>query len=468
MALRTISSALVRTKTRRSVKIYYVTQRRYLSSALFMTGDQAKNNYAFLSPVLDFDTKFQNISQLERNVQLRGIPVNVHSLKRMWDFQEGIRMTRNKIDQRRSEITKSIKELQKSDDQVARSEVEKLMLLSQKLRHEYKVVTAALWDIEGKVVPKCLSIPNVLHDRTPDSVEEEIYRFMESTGRVQELSHIDIGSSIGVLKCIGPLCCYLKNEAVEFERKSIKFFVDRLKDENFVQFSNPDFVKSIVVEGNGLDHEDPFSTFILEADSSDVSEKNSPNRLHLVGGSSLGPFCSYFSKQIGTHPLPIKLFAHGRQYKPSPIQTKGSLLNSCQASAVQLFVGLPNCVATENAFIDRVLAFLISAYQEFGFHFRVIYQPAEKLASWESLKASFQMYSSHLQSYVEVGNVSVCGEYISKRLLMYYQVPDSSSVDFFRIVTGTVISVPEVLACVLEDPRNVVDGKLILPSNIKS
>ncbi|XP_071453180.1 serine--tRNA synthetase-like protein Slimp [Hetaerina americana] len=465
MAFRSVDFSLMRTKVRYFVKCYTYNQRCGISSALFMTGDQAKNNFSFISPVLDFDSKFQNISLLEKNVQLRGIPVNVHSLKRMWDFQEGIRATKKKIEEKRLEITKSIKELQKSESPEVISEIEKLKLLSQKVRQELKVVAAALWDLEGKVVPKFLSIPNVLHERTPEEKEELIHSFMDPPRKIQELSHIDIGNSLGVLKCIGPLCCYLKNEAVKFEMESIKFFVERLKDCRYVQFSNPDFVKSIVVEGTGLDQEDPFASFILGRDASDDLDEQNPNRLHLVGGASIAPFCSYFSKQLTVHPLPIKLFTIGRQYNSYPIQTKGSLLHSCQASAVQFFVGLQNCAVSETSFFDQMLAFLVSAYQDFGYHFRVVYVPAEKLASWESLKASIQMYSSYLQSYIEVGNVSVCEDYISKRLLMYHDVPGVGA-DFFRIVTGTVISIPEVLACVLEDPSNHKYGKLFLPPHL--
>ncbi|KAG8229948.1 hypothetical protein J437_LFUL011093 [Ladona fulva] len=402
----------------------------------------------------------QPIDELEKNVALRGIPLNVKSLKRMWDFQEGVRANRNQLEDKRFELAKAIKDLMsRGTDDV---EVEKLKILAQKVKREIKVVTSSLWDLENKVMPKLLSLPNVLHTRTPLKTEKILHTYLDIPQGKQALSHVDIGNSLGILKVIGPLCYFLKNEGVKFELGLVQYLANYLRSKGFVQFSNPDFVKSLVVEGCGFDHEDPMMSFILKRDNSDDVDENNPNRLHLTGGASITPFCSYFAKHVLKDPLPVKLFASGRSYSPSALQINGSLVKSCQASAVQLFVALSNCPNVEDTMFDDLLADLINAYENLGYHFKVSYVPPSKMSSWECLRASFQMYSLFSQSYVEVGNLSMCSDFVSKRLLMYYQNPDKR-VDFMRFVTGTVLSVPKVLACVLEDPINLHDGKLMLP-----
>jgi seryl-tRNA synthetase len=97
---------------------------------------------------------------------------------------------------------------------------------------------------------------------------------------------------------------------------------------------------------------------------------------------------------------------------------------------------------------DRTMAAVTDIYKELGFPFRVVYMPAGALRSYESLRGSFQMYSSSLQTYVEIGHVSVSNDYISKRLLIRYETEPEQK--FTRIISGTVLSVPKLLGCILE------------------
>ncbi|KAJ8971589.1 hypothetical protein NQ317_002872, partial [Molorchus minor] len=72
------------------------------------------------------------------------------------------------------------------------------------------------------------------------------------------------------------------------------------------------------------------------------------------------------------------------------------------------------------------------------------------------------MYSNHLKRYVEVGNVSLYDSYLSKRLLFTYTVNKDRK--YPKVVGGTLLNVPKLLACVLEN--NNSSGKNILMSDI--
>jgi seryl-tRNA synthetase len=142
----------------------------------------------------------------------------------------------------------------------------------------------------------------------------------------------------------------------------------------------------------------------------------------------------------------------GRQYTPNSQNLDktnfSGLFGACQAAAVELFISTANDVGNMMDEFDRTVAAVTDMYKEFGFPFRVVYVPAQSLRLFESLRASFQMYSSYLQSYIEIGHVSACDDFISKRLLIRYEVGNKQR--FTRIVSGTAVSVPRLLGCVLE------------------
>jgi seryl-tRNA synthetase len=142
----------------------------------------------------------------------------------------------------------------------------------------------------------------------------------------------------------------------------------------------------------------------------------------------------------------------GRQYKPNTQSLDGTNLSGlfevCQASSVELFISTTDNFNMMMNEFDRTVAAVTEIYRELGFPFRVVYMPARSLKSYESLRASFQMYSSYMQSYIEIGNVSICDDYISKRLLIRYEVETKQR--FTQIISGTVVSVPRLLGCVLE------------------
>jgi seryl-tRNA synthetase len=142
----------------------------------------------------------------------------------------------------------------------------------------------------------------------------------------------------------------------------------------------------------------------------------------------------------------------GRQYKPSAQNLDetdfSGLFGVCQASSIELFISTADDLSNMMNEFDRTMAAVTDIYKKLEFPFRVVYMPARSLRLYESLRGSFQMYSSSLQTYMEVGHVSVSDDYISKRLLIRYEAEPEQR--FTRIISGTVLSVPKLLGCILE------------------
>lgn len=423
---------------------------RHYNSTLFVTGERAHKTVSVLTPHIDFDDQLKDIEKLRRNIQLRNLNISIDKLQELWQVLKDIDSNRVALERKRKEIYESIKTAEEIGNE---KEITRLKVKAKLARDDLKVTTKALWGIQENVVLKILSLPNGIHSDVP-SEDPKILKVFKECPQIFK-DHIEIGKSNGLIRYCNPVTYYLENNLALCELKILNFFSLELYRNDFIQFSNPDFCHSIVIEGCGMLNSESLNTLQIESINTDVKS----SKLHVVGGASLASFCAYHAKNKISL-LPAKYACVGRQYKNvcSNDIDKG-LFGVCQASAVELFIALNDDSSVDNEF-DTALNIIISLYEKLGLHFRAVLVPAKYLHSWESMKVSIQMYSPKLKSYVEVGNLSNCGDYISKRLLMCYKA--NNDIKFLNIISGTVVSVPNLIGCILEQTE---DGDM--PSVLK-
>ncbi|XP_043267619.1 serine--tRNA synthetase-like protein Slimp [Venturia canescens] len=430
---------------------------RSYTSALFIPGNKANKTFALLSPHLDFDKRFEDLEKLRKELELRGTKIDADELAKTWQFYRYIDTNRWALEHKRNEIAQSMKRLKKKKILSSEEEKEKIQLITQGkvLKQELRIVKEALWEMEENVVVRALKLPNELHERTPPASPV----ILNQVGEKQEpeaseiKSHLAVGSSLGLIDYKNPLSCYLCDEAALFELAALSYAGKYLTEAEMIRVAGTDFAYSLLVEAAGFDHQDPLQTFLLR-----MNEEHDPdncNRLHLVGGATLISFLAMHTKQlINPSHLPVRYFATGRQYVPHAEGTAtNGLFTICQSSVVHAFALVQDPLSPEYmAQFELILATVTSLYNNLQVHYRTVMRSANELKPWESLRVSYEMWSPHLQEYVEIGHVSLCGRYLSKRLLIAYQTPTGR--DFPAIISGTVLSVPRLLACLLEqDPK---------------
>jgi len=448
--------------------LYSINFEKYYSSALYLSGKNAYKSFAYVSPYLDVDEKFANMNQLQKELMLRGMDIDVIQLKKAWDFYQKMTADKCALEHNNSELTNRVKTLLNSTvERTAEQEQEIIKLRTQLtvIRQDMKMMKEAIWDLDEDVIEKILRLPNELDPKTP--IDKPIV--LKSIGNAPELgekskkSHIDIGTSLGLLEYKNPFHCYLMNDAALFELAVLAHAARILgEDENTIRVIGADFSRSFLVEGSGLNHEDPATTFIIQ--NHNEIERGSPNRMHLVGGASLVSFLALHTKQlINPNNFPLKYFATGRQYTPLPRDVHAyGLLTVCQASVAHAFAMAKNAKNEDyKMLLDNLLETVCRLYDDLHCHYRVIMRPASELQAWESLRISFEMWSPFMSQYIEIGHISVCGDYFSKRLRIAYQTPTGR--DFPAVISGTVLSVPRLLACMLEQNPNkfVIPPKMI-------
>lgn len=416
------------------------------SSALYITGDKAQSNFIALTPYIDFDNQIETKKELLiKSIKARDIKLDLDQIIKRWNFYKTINEQKIILETTRDEILSRIKIL-KEDSDKNKSEIDKLILHSKIVKDDLKNVRDYSYGIEENAMLGVLNLPNFLHPNTPLSSIHILHQYKNLENHKSSKNHVEIGESYNLLQFHSPMFYYLKSEAALFEYAITNYFQQNLIEKHLIQFSNADFARSLVVEGCGTDYLDSKQVFtIFEPQNQEIS------KLHLVGGGSLYSFMAYFARHLLAETnLPLKLFSIGRNYTPIT-NNNTNLFHTAQQTIVRVFLVTPDNDLVENEVFDWIKNEIIQIYEALGYHFRLVYLPANDLAKSESLHLSIQMFSSYSQSYVEVGNLGVYDNYLSKRLLFTYK--DGNERKFPRIISGEVLNVQKLLACILETSK---------------
>lgn len=444
----------------------FVDNRRSFTSALYIPGNKANKTFAFLSPDLDFNERFADIDKLQKELDLRKLKIDAKELQKTWSYYEYVVSNRQALENKLAQLSDQIKNINKNKNPSPKDKetVDALILQCRVMKQDLKTIKETIWDLEESVIPQALKLPNEIDNDTPidTSVTLKVVGEKPTVSENKKQNHIDIGKNLGLLDYISPVHCFLCNEAVSFELGILALAGKILNQSGAMRIAGPDFCRSIVVEGCGIDHESSNETFILQ-NTDDVDQDYLVNRLHLVGGASLPALISMYIKQTMNYKyFPIKVFNTGRKYTPFPNTSLNyGLFSLSQASVVQALtlVQKKDCDEYHSEFKNLVDT-ANKIFMEIGCHYRIVMRSAEELLPSESMRVSFEMWSAHSNQYVEVGHVSAYGDYLSKRLLIGSTA--SSKNNFSAIINGTLLSVPRVLGCLLEENPD----KFILPKKI--
>lgn len=431
--------------------IYRLLPRRQLSSALYITGEKAQTNFALLTPVIDFEEKVKDKENLRQNIVARHLPIDLEKLIQRWIFFQFMQERKDVLEHTKSELGILITDLMKTSEE-NKEDIEKLKLHMKMVKEDLRNIKTFYYAAEEETMLNILNLPNTLHEDTPLTDEKVVYTFLEKSSGSSE-HHIKIGNKKGLFKYLDSLTCFWKSEAAIFELSLLNYFRHNLDKSGYFQLASPNFCKSVIAEGCG---KNPSKLFCIRAD--ELVDK--VNKLHFCGGSSLFAFMAFFTKLvINSNLLPIKCFSIGKVYQPCPSSKPPSLFNFSQQSTVSFFIAMSN----ENDSLKTLIEEVKTLYQNLGYHFRLVLLPADRLDKAESSRLSIQMFSNYLGKYVEVGNISLYGSYLCKRLLFSYTKKNERL--YPKIISGTLLNVPKVLGCVLEN--HSLSGNDLLNDTLK-
>jgi seryl-tRNA synthetase len=399
-------------------------------SALYVTGDKAKENFAVLQPFLEIDERLKNFDEIQENVKRRKLSINLEELMDEYKLFKAVEDRKRELENRRVEIAKLMRE----------AASENLKLEGKVLRDDLKKLKENSYQLEDLFVHNFLNLPNSIHKSTPCEEIKIVYKFLEPPKSYELSDQMD-----NFIEFYDPTCYYMKNEAAKFDVFTPLNVSDYYQKEGYIKFSNPDFVRSIVPEIASLPQD---NLFLLKEE--DV--ENKLNQLHLSGNASFLSFLPFIAKLTSfASQFPLKLISTGKIYNGLNNYNHQDLYNLVQSTCCQAFIA----TCDESNFdhiIDEQVDNFKKIYEPFNQHFRIVYYPSQMLQPAESFKLGVEMFSFVHEKYIQVGNFSYYGDFISKRLLFNYK--DGKEIKFPHIYTGTVMNVMRVLVNLLETNKN--------------
>lgn len=430
-----------------TIHSFFKVNKKYCSSNLYLPYNQTSDTCVVIEPYVDLEHRLQNITILKNNITLRGLTnINIDKIYNNWPKFVLLRDEFVNLNVEKKKLIEQLKKTIKDNgDECNRLRENKIKVMNRLKELRYHISI-----LEKDVVIPSLGVPNSLHPECPLTEATILFQFIGTIKSNNEhcVHHVNIGEALDCLDYLNSVIVYLKNDAALCEQAAMAYFGESLEQLDFIPFCNSDLIKSVIVEGCGVNFDNADKTIIL-------NEKN----LHLVGGASLQSFCAFLAKQsVGGNKLPLKLFACGRSYKPT--NNDDGLFSAVQSNSVKIFVGSTDeCTAKEQ--FDQTLTFYKQLYNEIGLDYRIVYLPVSKLNNWESLTAQIELYSVSCQKYIAVGSLSLSGDFISKRLRIYWSGKNKHS--FLHIVSGKIIDTNILMACLLETNKD----KLIIPECFK-
>jgi len=415
---------------------------RSVVSALHINGGKP-NTVSILTPSLThIDTLIRNRPKLVYMLEARQMQFDIDSFIYVWDEMNSLRIRREDLENKRTQVNDLVKVIVKSrknKDEETQLNFEHLREEGKQLRKQLKQLTPKWWAIEEEAVTKALSLPNYIHSKTPsESQLVESHKIIPQN--IEENNHLLCEN----IKFNSPTNYFLKGSLALMELDLIRSFSQDFMEHGFKQMTGPDFVKSIIVDGCGVEFNNPKSTLALDG-SSDYGDLESGNGLHLVGGGSLASIVAFLTKNVIQDPFPLRLMSIGRQYQPD----EGSLglFSASQSSAIQLLTAMDNEPDGLYEECQRIRTVISHRLKELNVHFRIVDVSPRHLQRWEQFRSSVQLYSPSLKDYVQVASVSIVGDFISRRLAIY----GPKTGNFPGFVTSTALCVPKLLASYLEN-----------------
>ncbi|XP_052868733.1 serine--tRNA synthetase-like protein Slimp [Anopheles cruzii] len=401
---------------------------RLLSSALYLTGDKAREQYAVLVPYLDFRHKLGDWNRLRRNIRLRKHPLDCENLKRQWELYLDIEKRKRQIEQCRVELQQQI---QKATDEAEQKQLKARAILA---RDDLKLIKEQSYAIEDAFIANnFLTIPNDLHDRTPEEKRTIVHERTTPDQNRGSAEALQKGANAleEQLEMDDAICFYMTGDAALIDLLLPMRCCETFQKDEFIFFSNPDFVRSFLVEAAMVDKD------CLYQIREDEEPTDKVNQLHLCGGGTLLSFLGYFTKlSVFPTALPLRLVARGKRY----------LQNRVQANTVHVF-GASRTYDEAEAMFDEMLLTYQRFYDQLPVNYRIIQVPAPELGPAESMRVDVELFDMQTQRYVTVANLSFYSDFLSKRIAFIYQ--DGKVQRFPHIVAGEAMCSVELIKVLL-------------------
>lgn len=342
-----------------------------------------------------------------------------------------------------------------------------LFVEMKKVSQEIKDLDRALVDIESELSNLLFEIPNFLDPSVPGGKSSEENKLIRSWGDPKELpfppkSHDEIGEALGILdfkkagEVTGARFCFLKGLAARLERALIQFMLDLQIRNGYEEMAPPLLVNRNALVGTGqlpkfeedVFQIEKFGFFLIPTAEVPVTNYHRDEILdEKILPRSYVAYTPCFRSEAGSY---------GKD-------TKG-LKRQHQFNKVELVkITTPDRSQEEH---KKLTAHAEMVLQSLELPYRVMLLCGGDTGFSSHKTYDLEVYSPHLQGYMEISSCSNFGDFQARRAGIRYRNADTGKVQFCHTLNGSGLAVGRTLLAILENYQKE-DGSFAIPEALK-
>ena len=406
--------------------------------------------------MLDPNLLKDNIEILEKNINRRGLDVDLDNLIKLNEERKSARFD---AEQKRSEQ----KEMGKQIANSSKDEKEELLKQASALSDEVKSLFEIVEKKDQDFFDLWIKLPNLISETSPDGKTDADNKEIKQVGTINDISspksHIEIGEELGLIdvqkaaEVSGSRFSYLFGDLVKIEFSLVSWALNKLSDKGFTPTVPPVLVRENALYGTGFFPDDAEQVYEIPNDE-----------LFLVGTSEVPLAALHSNEIVDIDNLPVRYAGFStcfRREAGTYGKDTSGIFRVHQFDKVEMFSFCnPENSLDEHEFILSVEEELL---QELEIPYRVVDVCAGDLGASASKKYDIEAWIPSQNTYREVTSCSNTTDFQARRLNI--RTKDNDSTKTIHTLNGTAIAVGRILIALIEN-NQTEDGEVEFSDNV--
>ena len=406
--------------------------------------------------MLDPNLLKDNIEILEKNINRRGLDVDLDNLIKLNEERKSARFD---AEQKRSEQ----KEMGKQIANSSKEEKEELLKQASALSDEVKSLFEIVEKKDQDFFDLWIKLPNLISETSPDGKTDADNKEIKQVGTINDISspksHIEIGEELGLIdvqkaaEVSGSRFSYLFGDLVKIEFSLVSWALNKLSDKGFTPTVPPVLVRENALYGTGFFPDDAEQVYEIPNDE-----------LFLVGTSEVPLAALHSNEIVDIDNLPVRYAGFStcfRREAGTYGKDTSGIFRVHQFDKVEMFSFCnPKNSLDEHEFILSVEEELL---QELEIPYRVVDVCAGDLGASASKKYDIEAWIPSQNTYREVTSCSNTTDFQARRLNI--RTKDNDSTKTIHTLNGTAIAVGRILIALIEN-NQTEDGEVEFSDNV--
>ncbi len=404
---------------------------------------------------LDFIRQYPHI--VREGLQRRHDPQEIDELMHLSEQRRGL-ITRC------DGLYNALKPLKES---IKAAPVEQRAAMSRQIKattQDIRQLEVQIVDLETRLQPMLLSLPNIPHQSVLASTDTELRRWGEPLSfHFAPQPHWDLGERLGILdfeggtKIAGSRFVSLKGDGARLERALLSFMLDlHTRQHGYTEIMPPYLARRSLMVGAG---QLPKFEEQAYACTEDELYLNPTAEVPLVGLHS--------DSILPPDTLPIRYVAWTTAFRREAgsysHQNRG-LLRLHQFNKVELF----QLVAPQDSYaaLDQMLVHAETVLRLLELPYRIIALCAENLPFSAAKTLDLEVWLPGQGRYFEISSVSNCEAFQARRANIKYRASNGRQAEYVHTLNASGLAVGRTMAAILETYQQA-DGSVIIPKILR-